>query len=249
MLSHSPSIVTDGLVLCLDAANLKSYSGTGITWTNVGPTNINVSLVNGPSFVSSNNGYFNFDGTNDYANLETSIASAISPNIPCSFNVWVRFSSTSKDQTIFATPNKTGGVPFILFFDSVVFSRNNTNVGDIGGGTTNALVVLIGDASPASDLRYSTANNIVTSNTWYNICVVLDPPNDKFWTYLNGSVVALFNSSACQGIRSHTDNFIIGETGGDPLNGNIAQVSIYNRALNIDEIKQNFNALRGRFGI
>ena len=229
---------------------MKSYLGTGTTWSNVGATNINASLVNGPSFVSSNNGYFNFDGTNDHANLGTSIASAISPNISCSFNVWVRFTDTSKDQVIFATSTQALGVPFLLFFDSVVGARNNTNVGDIGGGITNALVVLIGNASPTSDLRYSTSNNIVTTNIWYNICVVLDPPNDKFWTYLNGNVVALFNSAACQGIRSHTDNFIIGvESGLNPINGNIAQVSVYNRALSAQEVLQNFNALRGRFGI
>ena len=68
-LSHSPLIVTDGLVLCLDAANKKSYSGSGTTWTDRSGNGNNGTLVNGPTFDSGNGGSIDFDGVDDNVNL------------------------------------------------------------------------------------------------------------------------------------------------------------------------------------
>ena len=87
---------------------------------------------------------------------------------------------------------------------------------------------------------------------WYNICVVLDPSNNKFYTYVNGKLKALFNSSSCDGIKSSSSNFDLGSgtvSGNSTLNGNIAQFSVYSKALSETEVVQNYNALKGRFGI
>ena len=70
---------------------------------------------------------------------------------------------------------------------------------------------------------------------------------DKFYTYLNGTLVALFNSSGCDGIKTFTDNFNIGSSDTSSIDGQIANVQIYNRALTLSEITQNFNAQRSRF--
>ena len=68
--SYSPKIVTDGLVLALDAANTKSYPGSGTVWSNLTlDTTVNASLVNGAIYNSANNGTISFDGTNDYATI------------------------------------------------------------------------------------------------------------------------------------------------------------------------------------
>ena len=67
-LAHSPRIVTDGLVLCVDAASKRSYPGTGTTWTDLKGGN-NGTLTNGPTFSSANGGSVVFDGTNDYTNF------------------------------------------------------------------------------------------------------------------------------------------------------------------------------------
>ena len=64
-LTHSPRIVTDGLVLCLDAANAQSYPGTGTTWTDRSTSGNNETLTNGPTFDSANRGAIVFDGSND----------------------------------------------------------------------------------------------------------------------------------------------------------------------------------------
>ena len=74
--AYNPNIVTDGLVLCLDAANKRSYPGTGTTWTDRSANGNNGTLTNGPTFDSANGGSIVFDGTNDYVtttknNLDT----------------------------------------------------------------------------------------------------------------------------------------------------------------------------------
>ena len=66
-LAHSPRIVTDSLVLCLDAANTKSYGGSGTTWTDLSGNGNDFTLVNGVGYDSGNNGSLSFDGSNDYA--------------------------------------------------------------------------------------------------------------------------------------------------------------------------------------
>jgi len=69
-LGHSPSIVRDGLVLYLDAANSKSYPGSGTTFFNLG-SSADATLVNGPTYSSNNKGYFTLDGVNDFINTNT----------------------------------------------------------------------------------------------------------------------------------------------------------------------------------
>jgi hypothetical protein len=72
---HSPRIVTDGLVLALDAANSLSYPGSGTTWTDLSGKGNNGTLVNGPTFDQANGGSIVFDGTDDYVNLPDGLLS------------------------------------------------------------------------------------------------------------------------------------------------------------------------------
>jgi hypothetical protein len=67
--NYSPKIVTDGLVLYLDAANSKSYPGSGTTWGDLSRSQNNGALVNGPTFSSANNGILTFNGSNQSANM------------------------------------------------------------------------------------------------------------------------------------------------------------------------------------
>src|SRR5210317_1199914 len=71
-LAHSPKIVTDGLVLCLDAGNTKSYPGSGTTWTDLSGNGNNGSLVNGVGYNSGNLGSLSFDGVNDKVTINAS---------------------------------------------------------------------------------------------------------------------------------------------------------------------------------
>jgi hypothetical protein len=65
-LSHSPKVVTDGLVLYLDAANQRSYPKSGTTWSDLSASGYTGTLYNDPTFNSNNRGAIVFDGSNDY---------------------------------------------------------------------------------------------------------------------------------------------------------------------------------------
>ena len=72
-LSHSPSIVTNGLVFCVDAASPRSYPNSGTTWYNVSGAGFNGTLINGPTHTSGVNGYFTFDGVDDYVSVNQTL--------------------------------------------------------------------------------------------------------------------------------------------------------------------------------
>ena len=92
--SYSPKIVTNGLVLCLDAANRRSYPGAGTAWTDLSGNNNHATLINGPIFNNINTGNIIFDGTNDTSsfgnvlNLRTNNFTLIQWIKPNSFSSW-----------------------------------------------------------------------------------------------------------------------------------------------------------------
>ena len=95
---YNPKIVTDNLILALDAANIKSYPGSGTTWTDLSGKGNNGTLVNGPTFNSGNSGSIEFDGTNDSISLGPQINSDITEtDITVSF--WTYLDTTSGDKS------------------------------------------------------------------------------------------------------------------------------------------------------
>lgn len=70
--SFSPRAVTNGLILSLDAANTRSYPGSGTVWTDLSRSGINGTLTNGPTFNTANGGNIVLDGTDDYVNCSNS---------------------------------------------------------------------------------------------------------------------------------------------------------------------------------
>ena len=82
-IAYNTSIVSDGLVFALDAANSRSYAGSGITVNSL-VGGIGCTLVNGVGFGTSNSGSFIFDGTNDYIDTQTSF-------IPTRYTVFAWF--------------------------------------------------------------------------------------------------------------------------------------------------------------
>ncbi len=66
---YNSQVVKDGLVVCLDAGNPKSYPGTGNTWYDLTINGNNGTLTNGPTFSSINGGGIVFDGINDYVSV------------------------------------------------------------------------------------------------------------------------------------------------------------------------------------
>lgn len=219
--AHSPKIVTDGLVLALDAGNVKSYVSGSTTWFDKSGNGNNGTLINGPTFAT---GSIIFDGTNDY------VDTVYTPPAVFSISTWFR-NDTTYDV-----------------FNRGVLSTYKTN--DYRGfylstsGPSNPYTV-----SPAGLNLWFNGNGRVgipglNTGQWYNICITSS--GSQILAYLNSAVVASVSNAT-----THQDVLNIGRSRFDTNYwlGAIAMTQVYNRVLSSTEITQNFNALRGRFGI
>jgi hypothetical protein len=112
--SHSPRIVTDGLVLCLDAANPQSYPGSGTSWADLSGNGNTGTLINGPTFSSGNSGSIVFDGVNDYVVLD-SVISLTDFTATAVYNVqslnsgWAMFFGNTDTDSFIAISSDDGG--------------------------------------------------------------------------------------------------------------------------------------------
>ena len=228
-LAHSPRIVTDGLVLALDAGNTKSYPGSGTAWTDLSGKGNNGTLTNGPTFDSGNGGSIVFDGTDDYVTTGTTLTDA-DELYANTGNAW----STSSWFNVDA----------ISGLDKVVTGRGS----GVDGATVYA--VWINNADLKVRLRGGTSTNISTSiasNTWYNVVVTWDGTTAN--GYLNGQFVTTL---AVGTASNQTNTFTIGATNSGVLSemdGKISQTLVYNRALTAAEVKQNYRNIKGRYGL
>ena len=231
-LAHSPRIVTDGLVLALDAGNPKSYPGTGTTWSDLSGNGNNAVLTNGPIYNSSNGGSIAFDGADDYTRITNNATINFSTN-SFSLNCWVKTDQTGSTRMIISKGNSdaiNGGKAYNLYLGN--------------GGTTWLFGVWRG-----GDNNSVGSTQFVQIGTWVNLVGVYDSVQGTQRLYANTNLIGSATRTAGD-ISVANDLFVgAGANGGGVWDGNISQVSIYNRALTASEIQQNFNALRGRYGI
>jgi len=208
-----PNIASSGLVFSIDAANTRSYVGSGLTINSLVGV-FNGTLVNGAGFTSTNGGSFFFDGSNDhiiFSNCDV-MGSVYTQNY------WFK--------------RNDGGTHLLVdsFYSGTVVSSGNityyyTNTGATLGASYNFIV---GRWNMISLVRGSTVKSI----------------------YMDGNLIASVSSSDSYDVS--TTDLIIGIHNSLSmwgLNGNIAQLQIYNRALSASEIKNNFEATRDRYGI
>ena len=218
---QSLGIVTDGMVLNLDAGTPLSYPGSGTTWTDLSGLGNTGTLTNGPTYSSANGGSIVFDGVDDYVDcgLSTFQPTAIT------LCAWVR---------------KTSGG------DGGIIVKGNVNEPTEWGLTFGYGNLVVGRATTFYDqLTYPWTGSLLTG--FHYVCYTMTN-NTSARLYVDGVSVASTNTIGSIGLN--TKNVLLGKWNNyGPLNGNISQVSIYNRALTSAEISQNFNALRGRFGI
>ena len=228
-LSHSPSIVTDGLVLCLDAANPRSYPGSGTSWLDLSGQGNNGTLTNGPIFSSSNGGSIVFDGVDDRARLS-------SLTLPSTgvFTVSMIFALTGNSGR--------GG-----FFERKVLSPyNGFSLGQ--GGSNNWSATLSGTSNFANyvsvSFTYPTLNVIYHDAAVYNGSTTLT-------AYRNGEYVSSTTgidqgNLDTQGTR---ENNIGARSSTEELPCKIYLIKVYNRALTADEVRRNYLATKSRFNL
>ena len=228
---YSPKIITEGLVLYLDAANTRSYPGTGTTWSDLSRSGNNGSLINGPTFNSANGGSIVFDGTND--NVQLGAASKYISGNKITVSTWVKTNVVNDYRKIFVTVNQ--GTQTI---NGIYFSLGPNNEGGVNYGTYFGV--------KTTTFAAAIWPNNISITSFTNLVGTYDGTN--IFLYVNGVLVA--QQAQTGNIGTAGIARISGyDTGTEIWNGNIANVSIYNRALSATEIRQNYNATKTRFGL
>ena len=222
--NYNPAIVTDGLVLCLDGANVKSYTGSGTTWKDISGEGHDGTLTNGPTFSSNYGGNIVFDGSNDFVtgvhNSELNLRNDVT--VECWFrrtggrSDWVRIMGKG------GSSNRTYGLWYHVNSNYFLYQR-------YGGSNMNNLL-----------------SKSVVLNTWYHM--VGTSSGSAHTLYVNG--VNMGTVSLSSTFHSTTDPYKVGYGNVHSTHiGNVSNCRIYNRGLSEAEVKQNYNAHKGRFGL
>lgn len=216
-------IVTNGLVLNLDAGNYRSYPKSGTTWTDISNNNNNGTLINGPVYNPENGGNIVFDGTNDSVN--TGINQLPSGTQNRTTQIWFKRTNTGTADVLFGYGNLSpNGSTFGAYIDA------------------SNLIYFWGYNSDTSILY------TITSGIWYNLAFTLS--SGVLIAYVNGVQTATFSPTISTVLVASIlgSNNYEGANYNN-FHGNIATYMVYNRALSAQEVSQNYMSLKSRFGL
>jgi hypothetical protein len=260
---HSPKIVTNGLVLSLDAGNVKSYPGGGTVWYDKSGNEYNGTLTNGPTFNSSNGGSVVFDGTNDF--VVRNSFSPVNGTASKSLEVWFRPTGNDSAPVVQAGTQNSNGQNFEITY---------TVEGDTGGSNNippqyKSLGGVYG-AFWANDIFIPMSYSGSVKNNWNQVTLTLNTGNVGSLFYNGTLPMALkWDGTWSQTLQLQPFTYVTSINTGNnqPIYigraasvspwgqgqlyfpGNIAIVRVYNRALSLDEVLQNYNATKSRFGL
>ena len=227
-------VITDGLVLYLDAANTTSYPGSGTTWNDLSRNGNNGTLVNGPTFDSRNGGSIIFDGSDDYYSASTS---------------YIQSNHTIISWVYITSLNKTW-IPILEFRNGNSFRAHYYVQGDL-----NPLVGqrrgFGGNWTPDGSTPYQSwdSSNLLSIeiNRWYMFTGVLNgnlgdtyvnteksKPTTSVSGYTNIPITTTSNSRLVEGYYSPCF---------------VSSTLVYNRALSATEVLQNYNTTKARYGL
>jgi hypothetical protein len=214
-------IVTSGLVLNVDAGFTPSYSRSGTTWYDIGGSN-NGTLTNGPTFNSDNGGSIVFDGTNDEVNIPI-LSIFNTPSV--TYEVWANLQNRNNRHILYVN---WGGNSLEANSDRSVVFYNVSSAGQQGA---------------------TTSSSVFEFNTWTHFVGTYDDDSKTLKTYVNGVLLATRLNTPSTNYSVSTHKISGTNFGNGGIKGYVQIVRHYNRALSADEILQNYNAQKGRFGL
>jgi hypothetical protein len=237
------NIVTDGLVLYLDAGKAESFGGDGTTWRDLSGENNNGTLTNGVGFTEDYGGSLIFDGVNDYVNCGNS--SALNPSSSFTLSCWFKISNLEEvdgeSKGLVGKYTGAGGNfrQFMLYYNSSTLSPS-------------FIVSKDGTTVQNTTIKSITSESVL-KEVWCNVTGVFTV-SQKMEIFLNGELKSSEETPyLTQVYTGSPENFTIGTNtigyGPSFSRSSISGVSLYNRALSTSEVQQNFNALRSRYGI
>lgn len=225
-LLNGPRIVTSGLVLNLDAADRNSYPGSGTIWNDLSGNGNNGTLTNGPTFSSANGGTFIFDGVDDTVTgfTFTNVGANNTTNA-----IWYKWNGVNQARTL--TYLGSGGGSGMGFY-----------INNGSGSPGNAVHVLYGALFNSAINVGTSAAPLVSGVATY---LVLTRDTTTTSLYQNG--ILLGTTTRVPNNNASTISFSFTQT--TPVAGEIPVMQFYNRALSAQEVAQNYNATKTRYGL
>ena len=220
---YGPRIVTDGLVLHLDAANRKSYPLSGDTWYDLSGNGNNATRYND---ATHSNNYFTFDGTDDFFVVPNNASVTLNGSY-LTLSAWVNVNSFGTSEAFL---HKDLAYTIAFYGDKKITYADKSNW---------------------SYSNFGFHGNFV-ENTWYHITAVKNGTNVTIYSNAGIVISKTFGSAMTD---TNARNLFIGAYGldgtntGNDFDGKISNAQIYNKALTANEVLQNYNALKGRFGL
>jgi hypothetical protein len=230
------SIVTDGLVFCVDPANVLSWSGPNSSTVNdlIG-TNTGT-IYNDTSGSYGDNNSFTFDGTDDYINFGSSVAN-FDEDSSFTIDIWFKQNDLSGRKDIISRMSSDRG--WALRFNREVLNNDK--------------YYLLLQSTGGSTQIFGAADFSIEANRVYNMVFTYNGSgnNSGIAGYINGNDYGMTNvgGTLSQTISNSTSMNIGKSNNSNPLpfNGLVYSSKIYNKVLSLAEVTQNYNALKNRF--
>jgi hypothetical protein len=229
----APKVTTAGLLMYLDAANTKSYIGSGTTWTDISGKDRGGILENSPIFSSSNLGTFVFDGVDDRVKLQNTNTWFPISTSAITIDTWIKSPGLASGNTYNGIISLTYGLTLSTISNGNVFFRVYDSV----------LLTIVNLESTGINCN---------DNKWHNVVGTNDGTTSKIYIdgVFNTSTPVTFNGNTNPAWYSNPNICIVGwevNNANRNFNGNISIVKVYNKALSDKEVLQNYNTLKSRY--
>ena len=214
-------VVTNNLTLYLDANQPASYPGSGSTWTNLANGSANITLYGSPTYDVGPPAYINFNGTT--AQYGTGSTAGVISNTAYTKIMWVNFNALAENNMV---SSNTGGHYVFMASSNHIYCGHTQ-----WGGTT-----------------INPSTGTFTTGTWYMVAVTFDTTNGMS-LYINGQLDHTYTDHLDGVTGDGSVNIGCYDPGYNTLNGKMGLVLCYDRALTAQEVLDNFNGTRNRYGI
>ncbi len=232
-IGYNPRIVTDGLVLCLDAGNTKSYSGSGTAWNDLSGSSNHATMFGSVPFETDTTRCFNFSTATGASSASSTLGFTFASNMvqttgDFTISCWIKNPNTSSGQVgLFSNAGGADGYRFGIGTDGIYFL--------IGPNYTEGTV---------------TFTSTLSTTVWHNVIAVYDRTVSKnIRLFRNGIYNNAASIPSSQTAFTNATPGLVRSACCGVYTGKLANFKVYNKALTAEEILQNFNAFRERFGI
>lgn len=220
------NLITNGLMLYFDAANSKSYVSGSTIWNDLSINGYNGTLVNGTSYNSSNGGSLVFDGVNNFVSILGTLILT-----QATFVSWIRRNGNQNS------------------FDGILLSRGGVG-GNVTGMNFNNSGTMLGYVWNDAFNTFTWDSNLVPPDlTWCMVAVSINSTSAVAYLCTSSGITSATNNVTHTSTTLANLHIASDPSGGRFFNGRISVAQIYNRSLSLTEIQQNYNTLKGRFGL